>query len=134
MLVNKTKKCSRQTVIISVRITQGAFKFCRLQFRKSDALDFLQFLYKITLSLSWRRPLSYRNQSIDLLRKWMDWFLCDNDLRHEGVKPKSYWFTWSALKNCHNHFMIINYSFFDSKIFLEIWRFVCQKQISRLMD
>ena len=24
------------------------------------------------------RPLSYRNQSIDLLRKSMDWFLYDN--------------------------------------------------------
>ena len=30
---------------------------------------------------------SYRNQSIDLLRKWMDWFLYDNGLRHERVKP-----------------------------------------------
>ena len=32
-------------------------------------------------------PLSYRNQSIDLLRKSMDWFLYDNDLRHERVEP-----------------------------------------------
>ena len=31
----------------------------------------------IVLILSWRRPLSYRNQSIDLLCKWMDWFLYD---------------------------------------------------------
>ena len=31
-------------------------------------------------------PLSYRNQSIDLLRKSMNWFLCDNGLRHERVK------------------------------------------------
>ena len=31
------------------------------------------------LALSWRRPLSYRNQSID-------WFLYDNGLRHERVK------------------------------------------------
>ena len=38
-----------------------------------------------TLTLSWRRPLSYRNQSIDLLRKSMDWFLYDNVLRHERV-------------------------------------------------
>ena len=30
--------------------------------------------------------LSYRNQSIDLLRKSMDWFLYDNGLRHERVK------------------------------------------------
>ena len=38
------------------------------------------------LTLSWRRPLSYRNQSIDLQSKSMDWFLCVNDLRHERVK------------------------------------------------
>ena len=31
-------------------------------------------------------PLSYRNQSIDLQSKSMDWFLCDNGLRHERVK------------------------------------------------
>ena len=31
-------------------------------------------------------PLSYRNQSIDLLCKWMDWFIYDNDPRHERVK------------------------------------------------
>ena len=35
------------------------------------------------LTLSWWRPLSYRNQSIELLRKSMDWFLYDNGLRHE---------------------------------------------------
>ena len=38
------------------------------------------------LTLSWRRPLSYRNQSIDLLCKSMNWFLYDNSLRHERVK------------------------------------------------
>ena len=37
------------------------------------------------LTLSWRRPLSYRNQSMDLLRKLMDWFLYDNGLHHEGL-------------------------------------------------
>ena len=31
-------------------------------------------------------PLSYRNQSIDLLCKSMDWFLYDNGLRYERVK------------------------------------------------
>ena len=40
------------------------------------------------LYLSWRRPISYRNQSIDLLRKSMDWFLYDIGLRHERVKRK----------------------------------------------
>ena len=46
------------------------------------------------LTLSWRRPLSYRDQSIDLLCKSMDWFLYDNGdngLRHERVKGISQW-------------------------------------------
>ena len=38
-----------------------------------------------SLTLSLRRSLSYRNQSIDLLLKSMDWFLYDNGLRHERV-------------------------------------------------
>ena len=42
------------------------------------------------LTLSWRRPLSYRNQSIDFLRESMDWFLYDNGLRHERVKQFEY--------------------------------------------
>ena len=41
-----------------------------------------------SLTLSWRGPLSYRNQSIDLQSKSMDWFLYDNDLRHERVNHK----------------------------------------------
>ena len=40
----------------------------------------------LDLTLSWRRPISYRNQSIDLLCKSMDWFLYDIDLLHERVK------------------------------------------------
>ena len=35
---------------------------------------------------SWRRLISYRNQSIDLLRKSVDWFLYDIGQRHERVK------------------------------------------------
>ena len=38
------------------------------------------------LTPSWRRPLSYRNHSIDLKSISMDWFLYDNGLRHERVK------------------------------------------------
>ena len=41
------------------------------------------------LTLSWQRPLSYRNQSTDLLCKSLDWFLYDNGLRHERVKAKA---------------------------------------------
>ena len=32
------------------------------------------------------KSLSYRNQSIDLQSKSMDWFLFDRDLHHERVK------------------------------------------------
>ena len=38
------------------------------------------------LTLSRRRSISYRNQSIDLLCKSMDWFLYDIGLRRERVK------------------------------------------------
>ena len=45
------------------------------------------FLFnKMILTLSWRSPLSYKNQSIDLLCKSMGCFLYDNGLRHERVK------------------------------------------------
>ena len=43
---------------------------------------------KIILTLSWRRLLSYRKQSIDLLCESMDWFLYDNGLRRERVKKE----------------------------------------------
>ena len=46
---------------------------------------FFMLLYG-TLTLSWRRSLSYRNQSIYLQSKSVDWFLYDRYLRHEGVK------------------------------------------------
>ena len=42
---------------------------------------------KYSLTLSWRGPLSYRNQSINLQSKSMNWFLYDNGLGHERVKP-----------------------------------------------
>ena len=38
---------------------------------------------KNILNLSWWRSLLYRNQSIDLQNKSMDWFLQDKNLRHE---------------------------------------------------
>ena len=42
------------------------------------------------LTLSWRKSLLYRNQSIDLQCKSMDWFLHDRDLRRERVKRLSF--------------------------------------------
>ena len=61
------------------------------------------------LSLPWRRSLSYRNQSIDLLCKPMDWFQYDRDLRHERINsfaanvsisyplktPENLWSSWT---------------------------------------
>ena len=43
-------------------------------------------MISLPLNLSWRRPLSYRNQSIDLRSNSLDWFLYDNGLHHERVK------------------------------------------------
>ena len=40
----------------------------------------------IKMILPWWRFLSYRNQSIDLQSKSMDWFLYDGALRHERVQ------------------------------------------------
>ena len=40
------------------------------------------------LAFSWRRSQSYRDWSIDLQSKSMDWFLYDWDLRHDRVKEK----------------------------------------------
>ena len=38
------------------------------------------------LTLSWQRLLSYRNRSIDLQSKLMDWSLYDMGLCHERIK------------------------------------------------
>ena len=46
------------------------------------------------LTLSWRSPLSYRNQSIALLCKSVDWFLYDHGLHHERFK---------TLETCNNN-------------------------------
>ena len=50
---------------------------------------------QLKLTLSWRRPLSYRNPSIDLPSKSMGWHLYDNGLRHERVNEKKK----SAIRN-----------------------------------
>ena len=57
---------------------------------------YYQFMFKdsilyMSLTLSWRGSLSYRNQSIDLLCKSMGWFLYDRDLSHERI-IKEYWY------------------------------------------
>ena len=76
-------------------------------------INWLQIKPQFKLTLSWRRPLSYRNQS---------WFLYDNGLRHERVKLKllileqfSCWFLnnfhvrihCNSLSNIHLHATIL---------------------------
>ena len=50
---------------------------------------FESFLSPTISTLSWRRSILYRNQSIDLLCKLTDWFLYDRDYHHERVKHSS---------------------------------------------
>ena len=53
------------------------------------------------LSLSWRRPLSYRKKSIDLRSKSMNWFLYDIGLRHERVNDDYYDSSFLLLFFCY---------------------------------
>ena len=74
------------------------------------------FYYSLTLS--WRGSLSYRNQSLDLQSKSMDWFLYDNGLRHERVKALLLTYCLSVFDHivglalkvliAHNHMFINN--------------------------
>ena len=74
---------------------------------------------EVFLTLSRRRPLSYRNQSIDLLRKSMDWFLYDNGLRLERVKVASDIFNSRSRRDCTNNTITIFFLlwFFRTYIF-----------------
>ena len=60
----------------------------------------------VVLTLSWREPLSYRNQSIDLQSKSMNWFLYDNGLHHEKVKKP----------NERNHNVIVSFVLLDGSL------------------
>ena len=70
----------------------------------------MSFVIVWHLTLSWRRPISYRNQSIDLLYKSMDWFLYDIDLRHERVEEQ-FW---------GNLFFGLNYALNTTFIFFNV--------------
>ena len=61
---------------------------------------------KWILTLSRRRSLSYRHQFIDLLFKWLDWFLYDRDFPHERVKDMTENLTPSIfMKTCYDCFI-----------------------------
>ena len=71
---------------------------------------------KSVLNLSWRRSLLYRNQSIDLQNKSMDWFLYDKNLRHERVN--------ALLLVCIQWDIFLDYD----KI-IDIYAFKCQRRM-----
>ena len=73
------------------------------------------------LTFSWRRPISYRNQSIDLLCKSMDWFLFDIGLRHERVKLIILsFFTEGLWKSINNYRYSMFIWYFITLIFMTV--------------
>ena len=73
------------------------------------------------LTLSRRRPLSYRNQPIDLLCKSMDWFLYDNGLRHESVNLERRFTPYtSCTENTEFDFVLMNIKFFIGIYILQV--------------
>ena len=72
---------------------------------------------KLLAAINSLRSLSYRNQTIDLLCKLMDWFLYDRDLCHEIV----FWRSQNLpLYKSDSNFLsidLLKLGFQDSKIF-----------------
>ena len=93
--------CKKNWNSIKYGLSVKDFRNIWFLFRKVRARMVFQFKRNLTrepfaeglgetyLTLSWRRLLPYRNQSIDLLCKSMDWFLYDKGLPHERVKTLS---------------------------------------------
>ena len=63
----------------------------------------------ISLTLSRRRSMSYRNQSIDLQRKSMDWLLNDRDFRHERVFSE---YSFMQNRNMVTNIQVLLYTYF----------------------
>ena len=91
--------CAGWEVICAVHRRVGVFQIAFW------FLEYLQYFFeriplKDYLTLSRRRMLLYRNHSIDLRSKSMDWFLYDNGLRLERVKKKTK--TQTKVSTCQN--------------------------------
>ena len=95
LLLKTSRKCNidrLQSLTYFLRLTEQP----EAQHNRAISLDYIQNISVVDThnldyfwnekTLSWLRSLSYRNQSIDLQSKPMDWFLHDRDLRHERVK------------------------------------------------
>ena len=79
--------------IIKLKLNlKKSYNICYFNNRTQEKLPYIQmYIYALgCLTLSWRRPLSYRNHSIDLLCKSMQWFLYDNAPLHERVKEENW--------------------------------------------
>ena len=68
------------------------------------------------LTLSWRRPLSYWNQSIDLQSRSMDWFLYGNGFRLERIKVSVYPWKMKILKTTYCLFTVLLFDYNAGKI------------------
>ena len=72
----------------------------------------------ISLTLWWRRSLSYINQSIYFQSKSMGWFLYDRDLRHGRIK------SYVALSHARCEFLVTEAYFWFCQIsMMEKWFF-----------
>ena len=97
MLLKISQNSLRPVILFEKTLRHKCFpinlmKFWRTRFfkehlRTTPSVLIFASLICFLLTLSWQRPLSYRNQSIDLRSKSMDWFLYNNSLRHERINP-----------------------------------------------
>ena len=70
------------------------------------------------LTLSWRRSLSYRNQSTDLQSNSLDRFLYDSDLRH---KRGNQFLILPSVRNCRVVFSLCKQDFMSCRIIFLDW-------------
>ena len=107
--VSQSIVCINKSSLYIVAVSLNLPLYTALSSFKSVAMFKRDHIKNVDLTLSRRRlPLSYRNQSIDLLAKSMDWFLYDNGLRLKRVKWKS--------SKVNDFFMSIAMHFFQYKL------------------
>ena len=69
-------------------------------------------------------PLSYRNQSIDLHNKSMDWFLFDRDLRLERViRAMTEWQLWADVALCYHNYRLMFLSSRHLLVRIQQWKY-----------
>ena len=74
----------------SIKFFCRRYSYCKFEFHTMSG-SWRAWLFPskaMSLTLSWRTSLSYRNRSIDLFSKWMDWFLYYRDLTMKELNCK----------------------------------------------